>query len=92
VSASAVAYLVPPTGEMPRLSRRAREQGTVWLHVVVDTQGLPSQIRVSKSSGYTRLDDHAVEAMRKARFKPHSQNDVAIEIQVTTPIEYSLDN
>ena len=91
VSANAVRYLVEPPVEVPRASRRAGEHGTVWLRVVVSTQGLPALVSVARSSGHSRLDEQALWAMRQARFKPHTEDGRAIEVEVTAPIEYPLE-
>lgn len=91
VSASAVRYLSLPPVEVPRASRRAGEHGTVWLRVVVDTAGLPVQVSVERSSGFARLDEQALWAMRQARFKAHTEDGRAVEVEVIAPIEYPAD-
>lgn len=91
VPATAVQYLRLPPVEVPRLSRRAGESGTVWLRVVVDARGLPVQVSLQRSSGHARLDEQALWAMRQARFKPHTENGQPIELEVTAPIEYTLE-
>ena len=91
VSASAVRYLTLPPVEVPRLSRRARESGTVLLRVLVDVRGLPQQLRVERSSGHARLDEQALWAMRQARFEPHTENGQPVELDVLAPIEYALE-
>jgi protein TonB len=91
VSASAVRYLSLPPVELPRASRRASEHGTVWLRVVVDTQGLPAQVSVQRSSGFARLDEQALWAMRQARFKPYTADGQAVEVEVIAPVEYPAD-
>lgn len=91
VPPTAVQYLILPPVEVPRLSRHAGESGTVWLRVLVDTRGQPSQVGVQRSSGHARLDEQALWAMRQARFKPYTENGQPFEIEVTAPIEYSLE-
>jgi periplasmic protein TonB len=91
LSADAVGYLVPPPAEVPLASRRAGESGVVWLRVVVDVRGLPAQVQVQRSSGFARLDAQAVSAMRQARFRPHAEDGVALEVEVIAPIEYPLE-
>ncbi|MCW5636924.1 MAG: energy transducer TonB [Rubrivivax sp.] len=91
VPATAVQYLQLPPVEVPRLSRRAGESGTVWLRVVVDVRGRPAQVSVLRSSGHARLDEQALWAMRQARFKPHTEDGRPIELEVTAPIEYTLE-
>src|ERR1044072_3128846 len=52
----------------PPAARRAGEEGTVRLKVLVDTNGRASNVAVTQSSGFTRLDQAAMEAVRKWRF------------------------
>lgn len=91
VAASAIQYLVPPPLEVPLASRRLNEQGTVWVRVVVDVQGLPRQVLLHQSSGYGRLDEQALKAMRAARFKPASEHGVAYEWTAVAPLQYELE-
>lgn len=91
VAATAVQYLQLPPVEVPRLSRRAGESGTVWLRVVVDVRGQPLQVSLQRSSGHARLDEQALWAMRQARFKPHTENGQPVELEVIAPIEYTLE-
>jgi len=74
IPASAVQYLEPPVLVYPRLSERNGERGRVMVRVFIDTLGLPQNVQVSQSSGFSRLDDAAVSAVRKARFKPYTEN------------------
>ncbi|MBB2486790.1 TonB family protein [Mitsuaria sp. WAJ17] len=90
VSASAVQYLQAPPIAVPAMSRRLGESGTVVLRVLVDRDGLPRQITLHQSCGFARLDEQAQQAMRAARFKPHTENGEPVEMLVLTPIQYEL--
>ena len=89
--ADQVRYLVMPPAEMPVLSRRAGEQGVVWLRVRIDAQGRPARIALHRSSGFRRLDEQALAAMAQARFAPQLEDGVAVEVEVIAPIEYAGD-
>lgn len=89
--ASAIRYRVPPPVEVPLASRRLRESGTVLLRVLVDAQGLPKQITLHKSSGFARLDEQALSAMRQARFQAVNTDGQAIEWLVIAPVQYEVD-
>jgi protein TonB len=52
----------------PSSSRRAGEEGTVRVKVFVDENGRPKEVAIAKSSGFSRLDQTALEAVRKWRF------------------------
>ena len=92
VSASAVQYLTPPRVSYPPQSKRLGEKGRVVLLVLVDEKGRPVQARVQESSGFQRLDDAAVNAMRGARFRPYTENGVPQAVWVPAPIVFNLEN
>lgn len=89
--ASAIRYRVPPPVEVPLASRRLHESGTVLLRVLVDAQGLPRLITLHRSSGFARLDEQALAAMRQARFQTVNDNGSAIEWVVIAPLQYDVD-
>ncbi len=91
MSAGAIRYRVPPAIEVPLASRRLGETGTVLLRVVVDAQGQPRQITLHRSSGFARLDEQALAAMRAARFQPVTDAGTAIEWLVIAPLQYEID-
>ncbi len=88
---SAVQYLVAPVLEYPRLARRNGESGRVLVRVYIDTAGRPRTVQVSASSGHTRLDDAAIEAVRGARFKPYTENGQAIAGWALIPLIFELE-
>jgi protein TonB len=59
---------VPP--RYPTESRRRHEQGTVVLGLTLDLNGKVADISVVHSSGYRRLDEAALRAVRKWRWAP----------------------
>ncbi len=83
-------HLNNPPPRYPTESRRAREEGTVVLKVLVNPDGRPEDIQISKSSGYERLDKAALSAVRKWRFVPAEQAGTAVSAWVTFPIPFSL--
>ena len=58
---------VEPT--YPPTSRRQGEEGTVRLKVLVDERGRPRDVQVAQSSGFARLDDAAMTAVRAGSFE-----------------------
>jgi protein TonB len=91
LAASAIRYRVPPAVAVPMASRRLGEAGTVLLRVWVDAQGLPRQVSLHRSSGFARLDEQALAAMRQARFQPVTDGGSAIEWGVIAPLQYEID-
>ncbi|MFH0934075.1 MAG: TonB family protein [Pseudomonadota bacterium] len=72
-------------------SRMAREQGRTLLKVIVDVDGKPKSVEVSESSGYLRLDQAAIEAVRGWRFIPAKQAGKPIEDWTLVPLSFRLD-
>ena len=91
IPASAVQYLEPPVLVYPRLSMRNGEAGRVLVRVYIDTAGLPRNVQVSASSGFVRLDEAAIAAVGKARFKPYTENGQPTAGWALIPLKFELE-
>lgn len=80
-----------PQPAYPPASRRLNEEGVVALAVLVDEQGRPVEVRVSHSSGFPRLDQAAMEGLRKWRFQAAMQAGVASRAWTTVRVRFRLD-
>jgi protein TonB len=58
----------PP--EYPAASRRSEEVGTVGLLFLIDAEGGVIESKVESSSGHSRLDEAALGALGRCKFKP----------------------
>lgn len=74
----------------PPSSRRAGEEGTVKLRLQVDERGQPRDIQVAQSSGFERLDQAAIEAVRKWRFIAANSGSQAIAAWTQVSITFRL--
>ena len=74
----------------PKLARKEGWEGTVWVEVLVNRKGIPDTAYVFKTSGYRVLDDEAVKAGKKCRFKPAEKDHKPVAIWVAFPIEFTL--
>lgn len=88
---SAVQYLEPLQLVYPRASRRAAESGRVVLRVFIDEAGLPRQVLVSQSTGFPRLDEAAIAAVQKARFKPYTIDGQPASGWALVPLSFDLE-
>ena len=88
---SAVQFLVAPQVEYPRASRRLKESGRTLVSVYVDEAGLPRQVLVKTSSGFALLDEAALAAVRKARFKPYMEHGQPTAGWVVIPMVFDLE-
>lgn len=91
IPASAIQYLEPPAPVYPRASRRLNESGLVIVRVYVDTDGQPRTVQVLQSSGFARLDEAAVEGVRRARFRPYTENGTPAAGWARIPIPFELE-
>ncbi len=90
---SSVEYLgAKPSANYPMASRRMREEGRVVVLVEINNQGLVVSARVDSSSGSPRLDEAALAAIRKARFKPYTRNGVAYAAKAKIPFDFVMRN
>jgi len=88
--ASAVQFLEPPAPVYSRISAKMHESGKALVRVFIDEQGLPRHVQLVVSTGFARLDDSALTAVRNARFKPCVENGVAVAGWASIPIEFEL--
>lgn len=85
------AYLNNPGPSYPSTSIRLREQGTVLLLVLVNADGLADKVTIDKSCGYARLDEAAVDVVRKRwRFAPARQAGRPVSAWVKVPVTFEL--
>ncbi len=56
--------------DYPSASRRMEEEGTVTLKFLIGVDGKVIQADIEKSSGFTRLDEAARNALSKCQFRP----------------------
>lgn len=83
-------YLHNPAPAYPPLSARRGEQGKVMLRVQVSAQGQALQVELAQSSGFSRLDAAAQEAVRRWRFIPARQGEQAMAAWVIVPVNFKL--
>jgi protein TonB len=84
-------YLQNPKPPYPALSKRMGEQGQVILRVTVAADGSLLAAAVARSSGYPRLDEAALAAVRKWRFVPGKRNGMAATMDHDVPINFVLE-
>jgi protein TonB len=79
---------VPP--RYPTESRRSHEQGTVVLGLTLDVNGKVAEISIVHSSGYRRLDEAALRAVRKWRWAPTLRDGQPAIVQGQVEIPFVL--
>lgn len=85
-------YLSNPAPPYPPLARRLGEEGKVVLRVQVSAEGNATQVEIRSSSGFPRLDQSALDTVRRWRFVPARQGDKPLPSTVLVPIVFKLDS
>jgi TonB family protein len=70
-------------------ARRAKYQGVCLISLIVDTQGNPQNPRVVRTLGMG-LDEKALEAVRKYKFKPAMKAGRAVPVMITVEVNFRL--
>jgi protein TonB len=85
------AYLDNPAPKYPSVSRRLGEQGLVLLRVQVTADGAAESVELQTGSGSSRLDQAALEAVKKWRFVPAKRGEQSVSASVVVPVRFSLE-
>ncbi|HSH38763.1 MAG TPA: TonB family protein [Chthoniobacterales bacterium] len=83
-------YLRNPPPQYPAESRKLREQGVVLLKVAVTENGRAADVQLQRSSGFPRLDQAALKAVRRWEFKPARAGLTAVACAVEVPVRFGL--
>ena len=78
--------------EYPKMSLRLGEQGTVVLTVMVKSDGSAGDVEVKSTSGFTRLDRAAADAVKTWRFNPATIDGKAVDKSYEVPITFKPPN
>lgn len=70
-------------------ARKAKYSGTVLLQLVVDEKGRVQDVRVVRSLGLG-LDEKAIEAVNKWKFKPGMRNGIPVAVRATVEVSFHL--
>ncbi|MFL9965365.1 energy transducer TonB [Paraburkholderia sediminicola] len=76
--------------DYPSLSRRRGETGTAYVKFVVSLSGKLERIELKKSSGFSRLDDAALAAVRASACKPYLENGQPVRAAYAQPFDFNL--
>jgi periplasmic protein TonB len=87
VSAPEVIHSVEP--QFTEEARRANFEGTVAIHLIVDAQGAPQDIRVTRHLGMG-LDLKAIEAVEQYRFRPAMYQGHPVAVQMMIEVAFRL--
>ena len=75
----------------PEQARRLKQQGVVYVKMLVDLDGSVMDALVIKSSGYPLLDSEAITSARKTLFEPGQLDGKPVRVWVAMPIQFALE-
>lgn len=81
-----VAYLVQPNVVYP--DSAAGATGTTIVRALINVNGMVDEVTVHRKSGNAQLDRAALQAVKKAKFKPYREDGVAQAVYTLVPIAY----
>lgn len=87
VTSPSILYKIEP--EYSEEARKAKYSGTVVLYVEVDASGKARNLRVVKSLGLG-LDEKAIEAVNKWKFRPGYKDGKAVTVAATIEVNFRL--
>lgn len=80
-------YRVEP--EYSEEARKARFEGVVILEAIVRRDGVIDLVRVTRSLGFG-LDQNAVDAVKKWRFRPATKNGTPVDVPLRVEVSFNL--
>ena len=78
--------------DYPEAARRRGEAGTAVVRFVVGATGQVESIQLRHSSGYARLDEAALDALRSSTCRPHRENGMPVPVMFEQSFVFGLAN
>ena len=82
----------PPNAVYPQRAKGRKQQGQVIVRVSISSAGQISRADVLKTSGFEALDQAALDAVLRTRFRPYSENGHPYDALADIPFEFVLKN
>lgn len=80
-----------PKPPYPAISRKLREQGLVLLKACISTNGTLDSLEIQKGSGYSRLDQVALQTVKRWKFIPAKKGSTPIPMCYELPVKFILE-
>ena len=84
--------LMPIRPVYPDIAQEAGIEGQVIVQCFIDKQGKVKETIILKGVPRTGLNESAINALRKTRFRPAEQRQKKVGVWITIPINFTLQN
>ncbi len=85
-------YRENPEPAYPSQAKRRHQEGMVLLLVSVNETGTAEKVAIKQSSGFSLLDEAAMQAVRRWKFEPGKLNEKEVSSEVEVPVKFKLSN
>ena len=82
--------LSPIRPTYPEIAQEAGIEGVVVVQAFIDKKGRVKETLILKGVPNTGLDEAAMEAIRKTRFRPAKQRERAVGVWISIPVTFKL--
>ena len=82
--------LSPIRPTYPEIAQEAGIEGIVIVQAFIDKKGRVKETLILKGVPNTGLDEAAMEAIRKTRFRPAKQRERAVGVWISIPVNFKL--
>ena len=86
---SAPVPIKTPQAKYTREARKKKIQGACLVRLIVDANGNPQNLKLVRSIGYG-LDEAALEAVKKYRFKPAMKSGQPVAVEMAIEVNFRL--
>ena len=82
--------IIPIKPIYPEIAQEAGIEGTIYIQFFIDKKGHVTEAWVLKGIPNTGLDEAALVAVKKSRWKPAQQRDKKVGVWQTVPVKFEL--
>ena len=83
--------IVPIQPYYPEPAKQAGIEGTVFVNFYVDEKGYVSNAEIIKKSKRSDLDEAAVYAVKKSKWKPAQNKGKPVGVWLAVPVKFNID-
>ena len=81
---------IPIKPVYPEIAQEAGIEGTVYIQFFIDKKGNVTEAWVQKGIPNTGLNESALEAVKRSKWKPAQQRDKKVGVWQTVPVKFEL--